>query len=99
MSRAAKGCNQKDIALIRGRAKSAAPSCSGIIQFAKPLIMGIAARKIMVVPWRVKNWLYCSCVRKSFPGTASWIRIIIAMIPPTPRKNKPATKYSVPIFL
>ena len=65
------GCSQNDIALILGSARSGAPICNGTIQFANPLINGIAARKIIVVPCRVKNWLYCSWVRKSLPGTAS----------------------------
>ena len=55
ISRAANGCNQKDIALILGSARSAAPNWRGIIQFANPLIIGIAARKIIVVPCSVKN--------------------------------------------
>ena len=38
-----------------GIARSGAPICSGTIQLAKPLISGMAARKIIVVPCRVKN--------------------------------------------
>ena len=41
-------------------AKSGAPICSGTIQFANPAIIGIAAKKIIVVPCNVKNWLYSS---------------------------------------
>ena len=36
---------------------------------------------------------------KSLPGDDSCTLIISAIIPPTPRKNRPCTKYSVPIFL
>ena len=52
---AANGCNQKDMALILGNARSGAPICKGTIQLAKPLIIGMAAKKIMVVPCKVKN--------------------------------------------
>ena len=89
MSKAANGCSQNERALILGRARSGAPICSGTIQLAKPLISGIAARKIIVVPCSVKNWLYWSCEMKPISGPASCKRIIIARIPPIPRKNMP----------
>ena len=60
INKAATGCSQKDIAFILGNAKSGAPICKGTIQFAKPLINGIAAKNIIVVPCSVKNWLYWS---------------------------------------
>ena len=37
----------------------------------KPAIIGMAARKIIVVPCSVKKELYWSYVRKSFSGTDS----------------------------
>ena len=86
------GCSQNDIALSRGKQRSLAPIWSGTIQLAKPFMSGIAARKIITVPCRVKNELYSSLVRKSLPGEDNWIRIIIARMPPTPRKNSPETK-------
>ena len=49
------GCSQKDIAFSLGKARSGAPICKGTIQLAAPLIRGIAARKIIVVPCNVKN--------------------------------------------
>ena len=71
ISSAANGCSQNDRAFNLGIARSGAPICRGTIQFAKPLIKGIAARKIIVVPCSVKKELYSSWEMKSLPGTAS----------------------------
>ena len=37
----------------------------------KPAIIGMAAKKIMVVPCKVKKELYSDSVRKVFSGNAS----------------------------
>ena len=65
----------------------------------KPAIIGIAARKIMVVPCRVKNELYSVSVRNVFSGTASCILNNSARNPPTKKKKKPYKKYMIPTSL
>ena len=39
---------------------SGEPICSGMMKFAKPYAAGGANRNIMIVPWIVNSWLYCS---------------------------------------
>ena len=65
----------------------------------KPAIIGIAAKKIIVVPCKVKNELYSSYVRKSFSGSANWIRNSNASNPPTRKKKNPYRKYRIPTIL
>ncbi len=36
---------------------SAAPIWSGTMKLARPVIIGMTNRKIIVVPWIVKSWL------------------------------------------
>ena len=55
MRSAAAGLSQNASAFNQGKARSCAPICSGTIQFANPAIIGMAARKIIVVPCMVKN--------------------------------------------
>ena len=65
----------------------------------KPAIIGIAAKKIIVVPCKVKNELYSVSVRKVFSGTASCILNNRARKPPTRKKKNPYKKYRIPTSL
>ena len=49
------GIIQKPSALMRGKAMSAAPICSGTMKFATPVIMGITNRKIIVIACSEKS--------------------------------------------
>lgn len=49
-------------AFRRGKATSGAPICSGMMAFAKPPNIGVANSSIMMVPWIVNSWLYCSAL-------------------------------------
>ncbi len=61
--------------------------------------MGITNRKIIVVPWIVKSWLYVSGSTNWMPGTASSARIRSASMPPRMKKANAVVMYSAPIFL
>ena len=39
-----------------GNATSRTPSCSGTMIFIRPMMKGIATKKIMIVPWAEKTW-------------------------------------------
>ena len=91
--------SQNPNAFMNGKATSRAPICKGITAFIKAKTSGIAAKKIIVVPCIVIISLYSPALTKSLFGTASWIRITIASSPPTKKKNPPATKYKMAIFL
>ena len=93
------GTIQKDRALMRGNAMSAAPTWSGTMTFWRPDIMGITKRKIIVVPWMVNSWLYVSASNSWTPGTASSVRISRAKMPPTRKKLNAVVMYIAPIFL
>ncbi len=43
-----------------GNATSRMPSCSGTAKFIRPIMKGIAMKKIMMVPCAEKIWLKCS---------------------------------------
>jgi len=51
------GMSQKPSALMRGKAMSAAPICSGTTKFATPVVMGITKRKIIVIACSEKSEL------------------------------------------
>ncbi len=61
--------------------------------------MGMTKRKIIVVPWMVKSWLYVSGFRNWTPGTASSVLIRRAKMPPRTKKLKAVVMYRTPIFL
>ena len=56
-NRPPKNCSQKPSAPKRGSAVSFAPIISGIRYTPVPVRMGMATRKIMVVPCMVNIWL------------------------------------------
>ncbi len=51
------GISQKPNALMRGNAMSAAPICRGTMKLARPVVMGMTNRKIIVTACRLKSWL------------------------------------------
>jgi hypothetical protein len=51
---------------------------------------GTAKRNIMIVPCIVKSWLYVSGRRRSFAGTASWVRMRRARMPASTKKRNAA---------
>ncbi len=48
--------SQKLSEFTNGNATSRAPICSGTARFIRPVISGIATKKIMITPWAVKIW-------------------------------------------
>jgi len=72
---------------------------SGTRKLKKLADSGITARKIMVVPCMVNNWLYTSGLMKWFSGRMSWRRIRIASSPPMRKKQNAVTPYSAPMRL
>jgi hypothetical protein len=69
--------------LSRGNATSGAPSCSGMMAFAKAAKSGVAKSSSMIVPCIVNIWLYWSGLSTTWsPGVASSARMISAMTPP-----------------
>ena len=84
---------------MRGSAMSAAPICSGIIQFARPTQAGIMPPKIMtsacMVVIELKNCGSTNCR----PGWNNSARITIAMAPPMKNIRPANTRYSVPMSL
>ena len=70
--------------LSRGNATSGAPSCSGMMAFAKAAKSGVAKSSSMIVPCMVNSWLNWSLVSTTCrPGETSSARMISAMIPPS----------------
>ncbi|MNC34237.1 hypothetical protein D3C75_826620 [compost metagenome] len=49
--------SQKLTALRRGKATSLAPICSGMITFIRPMINGMAMKRIIIRPWVVNTSL------------------------------------------
>jgi hypothetical protein len=39
-----------------GKATSRAPNCSGMTKFIRPIMKGMATKKIISVPWAEKIW-------------------------------------------
>src|SRR5882724_7938164 len=91
--------SQYENAFSRGNATSGEPICSGSTKFANPKRIGVAYSSSMIVPCMVNSWLYCSCDRNCCPGTASSVRISIAIAPPTMKKANEVTRYMMPICL
>ena len=48
--------SQKLVAFKVGNATSRTPSCNGTAKFMSPIINGMAAKKIMIVPCAEKIW-------------------------------------------
>src|SRR5699024_8784853 len=92
--------NQKPTAFKYGNAKSRAPICRGMAIFMSPNSIGIAAKKIIMVPCVVKTSLYLSAwnTQKSLLGEISCIRINNESIPARKKNIKPNNIYIVPIF-
>lgn len=57
-----------------------------MMAFAKPPNIGVANSSIMMVPWMVNSWLYCSVLTICSPGRASSARMSMASTPAN-RKN------------
>ena len=78
---------------------SGAPTCIGIIQFARPVQAGMTAPKIMtsacMVVIELKNCGSTSCR----PGWKSSARMISAMKPPTKNITQAKIRYIVPMSL
>lgn len=47
---------QKEKLLRNGNETSRAPICSGTTKFMRPVIIGMAMKKIMMTPWAVNIW-------------------------------------------
>ncbi len=86
-------------AFSRGKATSGEPICKGITAFAKPANVGVANSSIMIVPWMVNNWLYCSLLTTCSPGRISSARISIASSPANRKKPNAVTRYRLPMTL
>ena len=71
----------------------------GIKKLKNAAPIGMIAKKIIVVPCIVNNWLYISGLTKSIPGAANCILIKRASIPPVRKRMKAVTPYRTPIFL
>ena len=91
--------SQKLKLFIRAKAMSAAPICSGIIQFAKPTKAGMIAPNTMIKPCMVVSWLNSSGLTSCSPGWNSSARISMANAPPTISMVKENSRYSVPMSL
>src|SRR5699024_6687980 len=92
--------NQNPTAFKYGKAKSLAPICNGTATFIKPRSIGVAAKKIIIVPCVVNtsSYLSNSNTQNSLLGTGSCNRINKASSPSLKKKRKPNNKYQVPIF-
>jgi len=90
---------QNENALSRGNATSRAPIWSGMMKLKNAAPIGMTTRKIIVVPCIVNISLYCADVRNVLFGTASWMRIRSASMPPKMKKNRPEAPYRKPILL
>ena len=95
----ANGRIQKLKLFMRGSAMSGAPTCSGIIQFARPTNAGMTAPKIMIsaciVVIELKNIGSTSCS----PGLNSSARMTIAIVPPMKNISRLNSRYIVPMSL
>jgi hypothetical protein len=84
---------------MRANAMSAAPTCSGTSQFAKPTKPGMIAPNTMISPCIVVNWLNSSGLKNCNPGLNSSSRMPIASTPPMISIAKLNNRYIVPMSL
>ena len=85
--------------MSRGNATSGAPICSGMISFASPTNSGVANSSSMIVPCMVNSSLYCWSDTTWLSGPKSWMRMIIAIRPPTRKNPKDVIRYRWPMTL
>ena len=78
---------------------SAAPTCIGTSQFAKPTKAGMIAPKIITRPCTVVSELKNCGLNNCSPGLKSSARIPIAIVPPTKNMTHENTRYIVPMSL
>ncbi len=84
---------------MRGSAMSGAPTCSGIIQLARPTQAGITPPKIMTSACMVVIELKICGSTNCSPGLNSSARITMAMAPPMKNITPANTRYMVPMSL
>ena len=95
----ATGRIQNDQLFMRGSAMSGAPSCSGIIQLARPTKAGMTAPKTMISACMVVIWLKNSGCTNCRPGVASSERMTMAIAPPVKNISRLKIRYIVPMSL
>jgi len=95
----ANGMIQNDQLFIRGSAMSGAPTCSGIIQLARPTKAGITPPKIITSACTVVIWLKNSGLTNCRPGVASSARMTTLIAAPMMNIVKENSRYSVPMSL
>ena len=96
---AATGSSQKLKLFMRAKAMSAAPICSGTIQFAKPTKAGMIAPNTITRPCMVVNWLKNSGWISCRPGWNSSARMPSAITPPDRNRMNENHRYSEPMSL
>ena len=84
---------------MRGSAMSGAPTCSGIIQLARPTNDGMTAPKIMTSACMVVIWLKNAGSTSCRPGLNNSARMTMAMAPPMKNMVRLNTRYIVPMSL
>jgi hypothetical protein len=96
---AAGGSSQNEKLFMRAKAMSDAPTCSGIIQLAKPTKAGMIAPNTITMPCMVVSWLKNSGRKNCRPGWNSSVRIISASTPPESSMVNANHRYRVPMSL
>ena len=91
--------SQKLRLFMRAKAMSAAPICSGTIQFAKPTKAGMIAPKTMIRPCIVVSWLNSPGLTNCRPGWKSSARMPSASTPPIISIANENKRYIVPMSL
>src|ERR1700722_9581693 len=90
---------QKLIALSLGKAMSFAPIMIGMMKFVKGPVTMMMVAMIITIPWMETMALYEFGERKVEWGVMSCVRIIIARVPPIPKRIITNTRYCVPTTL
>jgi hypothetical protein len=91
--------SQKLRLFMRANAMSAAPICSGTIQFAKPTKAGMIAPNTMISPCIVVSWLNSCGLMNCRPGWNSSRRMPSARMPPMMNIVNANSRYIVPMSL
>ena len=78
---------------------SLAPIMIGMMKLVKGPVTMMMVAMIMTMPWMVTIELYVFGSRKVECGVISWVRIIMASAPPTPKSTNTSTRYWVPTTL